>query len=123
MANFRIVFVLAALFISACSMMSQGPNLTGEWEVTMDTPMGAQSAPMTLVQNGNELSGTTSDPFGNEVEIAGMIEGSDVHYSYSVNGPAGAIELTFEGMLENDMIKGTAAFGAFGEGDFTAERK
>ncbi len=122
MHNIRTLLVVTALMLGACAMM-QGSNLTGDWQVSMDTPMGAQSFPMTLVQTGSDLTGTTSDPFGNSVDVTGTVSGDAVSFSYAVNGPAGRINISYVGTLAGNQIQGKATFGSFGEGDFTATKQ
>jgi hypothetical protein len=86
--------------------------------------MGAVEADMTVVQNGNAISGRLESQMGN-VDYNGNIDGSNIKFSYDVGqlgAPAGT-RFDYAGTIENGAMKGKATFASFGEGEWSAKRR
>jgi len=77
-----LLMLLAAVMLSAC-LLAADPNVGGSWEMTMDSPHGKMTGPLTLQQDGAKLTGTY------ETEHTGKMT------------------ITFEGTLEGDKLSGT----------------
>lgn len=95
--------------------------IDGNWNLTMQSPMGARSVAAELKANGNALEGNFKGDQG-AAPIAGTIDGNNVNFAATVPGPMGQLELKFSGTVDGDSISGTVAFGAFGSGPFTGNR-
>ena len=68
----------------------------GTWNITVQTPMGAQDSTVELVSDGSALTGTQSG-----------------------NGESGPI---YDGSVDGDTISGTARAGAFPPSPFKGAR-
>lgn len=95
--------------------------IDGNWNVTMQSPMGARDVKAEFTSNGNELGGSFSGAAG-ATPLSGTIDGDKVAWSVTVPSPMGEMVLKFDGALANDALSGTVAFGAFGSGPFTGTR-
>lgn len=95
--------------------------IDGNWNVVMQSPMGARDATAEFTSAGSELSGNFGGAAGS-TPLTGSIDGNDVNWAATVNGPMGQMELKFAGTLDGDALSGTVAFGAFGSGSFTGTR-
>ncbi len=126
MTNLRVMaLAAAAILIAACSSTPpapKGPDLTGNWVLTTESPMGAQDSDMTVTQTGQALTGKLSSQMGT-VDYTGTIDGNDVSFGFTMSVQGADLQLDYSGTVEGDTMKGKAVFGSFGEGTFTAKRK
>src|SRR5262245_32161936 len=96
-------------------------NLTGEWDVTIESPQGANNVKMTLTQDGEKLSGLFKSPMG-ELPFTGTLTGVDVKASFTLPVQGQSLEITMTGKVDGETLAGKVQFGGFGEGDWTAKR-
>ena len=93
----------------------------GNWNTTMNTPMGAQNATLTLATDGNSLTGKMSGPQG-ELELQdGAVDGDNLTWKADITTPM-AMTLEFSATVEGDEISGTVKLGAFGNATFSGTR-
>jgi hypothetical protein len=115
-----------AMVLAACASTPpapKGPNLTGNWVLTTESPMGSQDTDMVVKQTGDQLAGTISSQMGT-VEYKGTLTGGkDVAFGFSFEAQGMSMQIDYKGIVDGDTMKGTAKFGDFGEGAFTAKRK
>ena|SRR3989304_9693350 len=95
--------------------------IDGNWNLVMQSPMGARDVKAELTSSGNTIGGTFAGAQGS-APVAGTIDGSAVNFAATVQGPMGQMELKFSGTLDGDSMSGTVAFGAFGSGTFAGSR-
>ena len=93
----------------------------GNWNLTMQSPMGAREVKMSLIQTGGALSGEFSGAQGT-APVSGTIEGNAVAFKATVNGPMGQMELAYTGEVDGDKVSGNVAFGSFGSGTFAGAK-
>ncbi len=97
-------------------------SVDGTWELTLDTPMGAQKATLTLTSDGDSLSGKLTGGPGGELEIEdGKVDGNDLSYKFKITSPM-AIEVEVTATVDGDSISGSAKLGAFGNAKITGNR-
>jgi hypothetical protein len=94
----------------------------GDWKVEFETPMGSQSVPMKLAQNGEQITGTSTDPAGSEIAVSGTCKGDAIAIVEKVQAPIGEIQLDWNGTVSGNTMAGTVKFGDFGEGKFTGSK-
>jgi hypothetical protein len=93
----------------------------GTWNLTIKSPMGAQTSSLTITADGGALTGTQSAQ-GNTQPIAnGKIDGDTVTWSNSVTTPF-PMTLDFTGKVDGDTLNGSVKAGNFGSFPFTGER-
>ena len=96
-------------------------SVDGTWNVTVNSPMGAQPSSLTLKAEGGALTGTQSAQ-GNTQPIAnGKIDGDTVTWSSSITTPM-PMTLEFTAKLAGDTLNGSVKAGAFGSFPFTGNR-
>ena len=93
----------------------------GTWEVTVNSPMGAQKSTVVLKSEGGALTGTASAQ-GNTMDIAnGKVSGDTVSWSASITNPM-PMTLEFSGTVAGDAISGNVQAGGFGSFPFAGKR-
>ena|SRR5271166_6330592 len=96
-------------------------SVDGAWNITVNSPMGAQQSSLNFKTNGETLSGIQSGSQG-PAEIAdGKIDGPNVSSKSEITTPF-PITLEFSGLVEGDKISGSVKAGAFGSFPFSVER-
>jgi hypothetical protein len=94
----------------------------GTYEVTVDTPMGAQSMKLTLKTNGNALSGSIDSPMGALEFTGGSVSGNDISWQQEISSPMGKMNLEYKGKVTGDDIAGEVKAGNFGTSPFKGKR-
>ena len=93
----------------------------GTWNVTLNTPMGAQAGTLELATDGNTLTGTMSGPQGSMELENGTADGDSLSWMVNMTQPMPvAIEAT--ATIDGDEISGEAKLGAFGTATFSGSR-
>ena len=96
-------------------------SVDGTWDITTDTPMGAQKGTLSLATDGGTLTGKMSGAQG-EIEIEdGTVDGDDISYKFSITFPM-AITIEVTASIDGDDISGSAKLGAFGNATITGSR-
>ena len=97
-------------------------RVDGTWELTIDTPMGAQKGNLSLTSDGDSLTGKMTGGPGGELDIEdGKVDGNDISYKFNITSPmAIAVEVT--ATVDGDNISGSAKLGAFGTAKITGAR-
>ncbi len=96
-------------------------SIDGTWQITIQTPMGAQQSKLEAATDGAALSGT----FAAEGEIQsiyeGSIDGDTATWKVDVTKPF-PLNITFTGTIAGDEMTGDAKAGMFPASPFIAER-
>ena len=96
-------------------------NVDGVWNTVTRTPMGSQSAAVTLATDGNTLTGNMSGPQG-VIDIEdGTVDGDSLSWKANITSPM-ALTLEFSATVNGDEISGNVTLGAFGNASFSGSR-
>lgn len=95
--------------------------LDGKWEITINSPMGAQKATLDLKADGVTLSGSQTAMQGTQPLTNGKIDGNKLSWSASITSPM-PMTLEFSGTVEGDKLSGSVKAGAFGSFPFSGGR-
>ena len=96
-------------------------SVAGTWNVTMNTPMGAQKATLNLTVNGTELTGTMSGPQGAITLKEGKADGDKASWKADLTQPM-PITLEFAANVDGNNISGNVKLGGFGNASFSGTR-
>ncbi len=89
--------------------------IDGDYNVEIDTPMGKQTAKLTLKTDGNSLSGSVDSSMGGVAEFSGgTVNGDEIAWAMTINSPMGSIDLEYKGKVTGDEISGEVKAGNFG---------
>ena len=84
----------------------------GTWQITVNTPMGAQATTLTLASDGATLTGEQSADGSSTPIHDGSVDGDSVSWKVDVTKPM-ALTVSFRGKVEGDKISGKAKAGMF----------
>lgn len=97
-------------------------DVTGTWDLTVET-QGATSHPsVALKQDGERISGTYQGQMGSS-KLEGSIRGNDISFAVTLKFQDAPYTVTYTGTVSDDTMKGTARFGDSGTGNWTAKRR
>ena len=114
---------LLILFAVACAIpiLGQGGGVAGTWDVTLNSPQGTFNMQFNLKQDGEKLSGVVKSQRG-ERALEGTLKGKDVMLKWTTKYEETDLPITLTGALDGSTMKGSADFGGFAQGDFSAKR-
>lgn len=124
----RLVVLLALVALTAIPAFAQDAakdqkvDVTGTWELTVDTPQGQMIITATYKQDGETLTGTHVSEMG-ESPLKGTVKGVEIVYTIVFEGPQGSFSIVHTGKVDGDTITGSADLGEMGSITFTAKRK
>jgi hypothetical protein len=93
----------------------------GSWTCTINSPMGAQQATMTLVTDGSSLSGKMEGAQGTQEFDDGTADGNNLTWKIEMTSPM-PMTLEVSAAVDGDTICGNVILGAFGDATFTGTR-
>lgn len=109
------------LLVAACATLSFAQSLSGDWEISLNTPIGPAQSKASLKHEGENLSGRIKTQFG-EFPISGTLKDADVTLKYTISADGNSLTVTLKGKLDGETMKGSADFESAGEGDWTAKK-
>ena len=93
----------------------------GTWNITMNSPMGAQQATLTLVTEGSSLSGKLAGPQGEMAFDGGTVDGDNLAWTISIEQPM-PMQIETTAKVDGDTLTGESKLGAFGTASLTGTR-
>ena len=118
----RLKSTLLALSLLTASPVFAQTNITGDWDVTVTSPQGTNTTPVTFKQEGAKVSGMFKSPQGTLPFENGSVTGDDLKFTFTINAQGMELPITLTGKIAGDTIAGKADFGGFAEGDWSAKR-
>ena len=95
-------------------------DLNGKWKGNLASPNGDLETTMVFKVDGEKLTGTVTNMYGEEQIQEGSMKGDDV--SFVINAGGGQFKILYKGKITGPDIKFHVVIGEFGEGDLTAKR-
>lgn len=114
---------LLILFAVACAIpiLGQGGGVSGSWDVTLNSPQGTFNLQFNLKQDGEKLAGVVKSQRG-ELPLEGTLKGKEVTLKWTTKYQENDLPITLTGALDGSTMKGSADYGGFAQGDFSAKR-
>jgi len=118
----HVLGVLAAAVVLAMPLPAFAQtDAAGEWELSMRTPEGNNTAGLSLNLDGDKVSGQLSSPLG-AIPVAGTSMAGGVQLTADVNIQGLALQIGIDGRIEGDTMTGKVRLGDFDEFPFTGKR-
>jgi hypothetical protein len=114
----KSLVLLVAVTLLAVTVFAA--DLSGTWSAAVTTSGGSGNPTFVLKQDGDKLTGTYSDPYG-DAAVTGTVKGSDVTLAFTEQG----VNATYTGKVDGTgtKIEGTCDYGGQASGTFTATKK
>jgi len=98
-------------------------DVSGEWQVQVETGNGTGSPTFTFKQDGEKLTGQYKGAFG-EAPVTGTFKDGKITFTIKVDAQGQPLTINYAGTLEKDgTLKGTVDLGDVGSGTWTGKRK
>jgi hypothetical protein len=96
-------------------------SITGSWHLTLNSPLGDQSALLDVTETGGALQATLTGKGDPTPAQSFAWNGTEVSFAADADTPVGRLNLAFSGTVEGDKLSGKyqTPFGGF---DFTGTR-
>ena len=115
------IFVISAGLLFALLTAASAADLSGKWKGDMKTPDGGNlEINFSFQVNGEKLTGTVANTYGEEQITDGSVKGDDI--SFIVMAGGGQFKITYKGKLVGEELKFNVTIGDMGEGELTAKR-
>jgi hypothetical protein len=88
--------------------------ISGEYEVSIATPIGEQRGTASFVAEGGAFTGRFESPLGGADITDGRLEGNDVSWTMEIKAPM-KLRLDCQATIEGDALSGTVKAGPFGQ--------
>ena len=97
-------------------------DITGSWDMTVESPQGTMAITANFKQDGEILTGTHVSEMG-ESPLKGTVKGADIEYTITIDMGGQQMSIVHKAKVDGDAIKGTADIEGMGSITFTAKRK
>ena len=120
----RISTMLATALVIALAgavEASAQMSLSGAWTFTVDLDGSITYPAVTLVQDGETLTGHYSSEGLGENDITGTVDGSEIKIMFTADLQGMPVDVLYTGTIDEEgMISGTLDLGGLAQGTFTA---
>jgi hypothetical protein len=96
-------------------------SVTGTWNISISTPIGAQSVVLELTENNGVVTGIAKGANESTPLIDPVLEGNRLTWKQSITKPM-RLNLTCEVTIEGDTITGTSRAGMLPSSKVTGTR-
>lgn len=119
------IFVAATLITGLSSVGLVQSDVSGMWEITLDTQTGEQIWMATFEQDGTALEGEIDMNDGEgPLPLTGSLEGSMIKWGFIVPDLDGDMPINFSGEVQGAAMKGNeGSFVWYGTGVWTAAKQ
>jgi hypothetical protein len=111
----------AATPAPVASSTTNQADVSGSWDVEVQTEQGSGNPSFTFKQDGEKLTGQYKGAFG-EAPLTGSVKGDKIEFSMKVSGQVEGT-VTYTGTTDGKTMKGKVSLAGIGEGTFTGKKK
>jgi hypothetical protein len=97
-------------------------DITGSWELTVQSPQGAMVITANYKQDGETLTGTHVSDMG-ESPLKGTVKGADVEYTLTIDMGGQQMAIVHKAKVDGQTMTGSADIEGMGTITFTAKKK
>ncbi len=117
-----VLVAVAVALVPVAAQEAKKIDITGQWEMTLESPQGQMVITANYKQEGETLTGTQVSEMG-ESPLKGTVKGADIEYTVTLDMGGQQMSIVHKATVDGDTIKGTATLGDMGAMTFTAKRK
>ena len=97
-------------------------DVTGVWDMVVESPQGAMDIVGTFKQEGEKLTGTQAGQMG-EVALEGTVVGNEIRYVINIDMGGQQMSIAFAGKVEGDTMTGVFEFSGMGSAAWSAKKR
>ncbi len=91
-------------------------DVTGTWQMTVETSMGSGSPTLDLTQQGEELTGTLHSAIFGDVAFKGTVKDDQIELTGEGEASGTKVKITYQGTIESaTQMKGKAIYQGLDE--------
>lgn len=117
------VIAMFSLLLIPVLLTAQDVNVTGDWEMTSQSPRGEMTRTLNFDQDGEKIKVTMEGFRGDEIIGEGTIQGNKIEWTMTMSTQRGDFTMTYKGTVEGDTMSGTIEMGDRGSREWTAKKK
>ncbi|HMC62590.1 MAG TPA: hypothetical protein VKJ01_25580 [Candidatus Solibacter sp.] len=108
-----------------CMPFAFAADVTGTWQLAVETNQGSGSPTVVFQQQGEQLTGTFNSQIFGEAKITGSVKGNAIEFGFDGDAGGQKIKVSYKGTIEGPTtMKGTAVYQGFDEkATWSATRK
>src|SRR5882672_8260191 len=104
-------FLAASLILTVASSAAFAQsNPAGAWDLTIDSPQGANTVTLTLKQDGDKLTGDLASQMGS-TPVTGTFSAGAVAVTANIDIQGNSLQLGISGKVDADTLNGSVKFG------------
>lgn len=116
-----LVLALSALF-GPGQLSAQDVDVSGTWNMTVQSQQGTTNPTVTLQQDGQTLTGRYSSQTLGDADVTGSVDGNEVTFSFTAAMGGQSIPATYTATVEDDEMSGDLNLAGQAAASFTATR-
>ena len=97
-------------------------NVTGVWDMSVETPNGTIENVATLKQEGEKLTGTLASQMG-EIAMEGTVVGNEIKWVLNIDMGGQQVAIAFAGKIEGETMAGVFEMGGMGTAGWSAKKR
>lgn len=119
-----VVFAFIALFtfFAPGLLSAQDADVSGTWNMTVQSQQGTTNPTVTLQQEGQSLTGRYSSQTLGDADVTGSVDGNEITFSFTANVGGQSIPATYTATVEGDQMSGDLDLAGQAAASFTATR-
>ena len=124
----RLIVLVLGLALAVVPLVAQDAakpkpvDITGAWEMTVQSPQGAMVITANFKQDGETLTGSHVSEMG-EMPLKGTVKGADVEYTLTLDMGGQQMTIVHKAKVEGTTMTGSADIEGMGSITFTAKKK
>ena len=104
--------LIAALLL--CVSLVFAADVTGTWQVNVETSQGSGTPTLELKQAGEQLTGTFHSQLLGDAKVTGTLKGTSIEFGFVGDADGQQIKVSYKGTVDSaSSMKGTAVYEGF----------
>ncbi|HYK87900.1 MAG TPA: hypothetical protein VE398_03975 [Acidobacteriota bacterium] len=118
------IVLIPLIAVARPKLLSQtdGANVSGTWDLSLESAAGSATPTITLSQEGEKITGTYIVKLG-KTSLKGTLERKNIKIIVTFKFLGQQVSVTYSGEVDDDAMKGSVQFSIGGSGSWTAHRK
>jgi hypothetical protein len=104
--------LIPAILLSVA--VSFAADVSGNWQLNVETSQGSGAPTVTLEQKGEQLTGTFHSQVFGDAKLTGTVKGNAIEFRFQGDAGGQTLQVAYKGTVESaTSMKGTAVYEGF----------